>query len=104
MMHLLTVVVGAIGFALIFNLFFSLLYLISKSAGKGLYRWATHDDFEILTILIFPFLGLTQYVSSKLYEKFNWFKARILIILYSILLLILAILFFILFDYIIVTT
>ncbi|MBN8209832.1 hypothetical protein JI666_13830 [Bacillus sp. NTK071] len=97
-MDILAVVCGAIGFSLIFNMFFSLLYLLSKSAGKGLYRWVTYDDFELLTILIFPFLGLTQYVASRLYEKYNWFKARIILILYSILLLILAILFFILFD------
>ncbi len=98
MMHVLTVICGAIGFSLIFNMFFSFLYFVSKSAGKGLYRWITYDDFEILTVLTFPFLGLTQYVASRLYERNNWFKARMILFLYSILLLILAILFFILFD------
>lgn len=98
MMHVITVIFGAIGFSLIFNMFFSFLYMVSKSAGKGFYRWVTYDDFEILTILIFPFLGLTQFVATRLYEKYNWFTARMILFLYSILLLVLAILFFVLFD------
>ncbi|TKD70758.1 hypothetical protein FBF83_09085 [Pseudalkalibacillus hwajinpoensis] len=97
-MNILAVCCGAIGFFLISNLLFSLLYMLSKSAGKGFYRWTSHDDLEILVIVTAPLFGLTQYVASTLYEKYNWFKARILLILYSILLVILAILFFILFD------
>ena len=98
MMDILATCCGVIGVFLIINMFFSLLYLLSKSAGKGFYRWASHDDLEILVIVTAPLFGLTQYVASRLYEKHNWFKARMILILYSILLLILAILFFILFD------
>ena len=89
---------GMIGMFLMINLFFSFIYLISKTAGNWFYRWASHDEFELLVILSFPFLGLTQYAASRSYEKFNWFTARIMLILYAILLFILAILFFILFD------
>ena len=98
MMHVITVIIGAIGFSLIFNMLFSFLYLVSKSAGKGLYRWVTYDDFEILTILVYPFLGLTQFIATRLYEKYNWFTARMILFLYTILLMVVAILFFILFD------
>ena len=104
MMHILTVCFGAIGFFLIINLFFSFLYLLSKSAGEGFYRWASHDDLEISVIVTTPLFGLTQYVASKLYEKFNWFMARMLLLLYGVLVLTLAIVFFILFDYLIEST
>lgn len=97
MMHVITVIFGAIGFSLIFNMLFSFSYMVSKSAGKRFYHWVTYDDFGILTILIFPFLGLTQFVATRLYEKYNWFTARMILFLYS-LLLVLAILFFVLFD------
>ncbi|MFK3961875.1 hypothetical protein [Pseudalkalibacillus hwajinpoensis] len=94
-MQFLTIACGIIAVFLTFNLFLSLLYLVSKTAGNGFYRWASHEDFEILVILSFPFFGITQYAASRFYNKFNWFKARMLIILFSILLLILDIGFFI---------
>ncbi|MBN6886088.1 hypothetical protein CWS20_13300 [Cytobacillus horneckiae] len=69
------------------NLFFTVLYLLSRTAGK------------ILVVLSFPFLGLTQYAASAVYQRFNWFVARILLLCYLILLLILVIIFFMLFSY-----
>lgn len=98
MMDLFATCCGVIGFFLMVNLFFSFLYMVSKTAGNSFYRWATHDDFFILTLTTFPLFGLTQYIASRFYEKFNWFTARLMLILYAILVLILAISFFILFD------
>ncbi|MGX1432360.1 hypothetical protein ACUXCC_000749 [Cytobacillus horneckiae] len=98
MMEFLAIVCGIIGALLTFNLLFSLLYLLSKTAGNGFYRWVVHD-LEFLMILSFPFFGLTQYVASSVYERFNWFVARILLVVYAILLLIVAIIFFMLFSH-----
>ncbi|MFS0593112.1 hypothetical protein ACUXHY_001219 [Cytobacillus horneckiae] len=44
-------------------------------------------------------MGLTQYAASAVYQRFNWFVARILLLCYLILLLILVIIFFMLFSY-----
>ncbi|WP_165998424.1 hypothetical protein [Bacillus sp. Cs-700] len=96
-MEFLAIVFGFIGLSLCFNLFFSFLYLISKSAGHGFYRWMVHD-LDYLMILSTPLIGLTQFVATRIYEKFNWFIARVLLILFSILLFVLAIIFFILFG------
>lgn len=98
MMDMLITCCVAIGFFLVINLFFSFLYMVSKTAGNGFYRWATHDDFFTLTLITWPLFGLTQYTASRFYEKFNWFTARLMLILYATLVLILAISFFILFD------
>ena len=94
-MQFLTIGCGIIAALLTFNLFFSLLYLVSRSAGTGFYHWATHEDLEILTLLSFPFFGLTQYVASRCYDQFNWFKARGMLVLFSVLLLLLDLGFFI---------
>ncbi|WP_242688426.1 hypothetical protein [Bacillus sp. Cs-700] len=104
MMDVFITCCGAIGFFLVINFFFSLLYMVSKTAGNGFYRWSTHDEFFILTLIIFPLFGLTQYTANQFYDKFNWFTARLMLILYAILVLILAISFFILFDYLISIT
>ncbi|WLR61527.1 hypothetical protein [Guptibacillus hwajinpoensis] len=96
-MEFLAIVCGFIGLSLCFNLFFSFLYLISKSAGRGFYRWVVHD-LEFLMVLSTPLIGLTQFVASRIYGRFNWFIARVLLILFSILLFISAIIFFILFG------
>lgn len=96
-MEFIAIACGFIGLSLCFNLFFSFLYLISKSAGRGLYRWVVHD-LEFLMILSYPLIGLTQFVASRIYERFNWFIARVLLVLFSISLSVFAIIFFILFG------
>ncbi|WLR61526.1 hypothetical protein [Guptibacillus hwajinpoensis] len=45
MMDVFITCCGAIGFFLVINFFFSLLYMVSKTAGNGFYRWSTHDEF-----------------------------------------------------------
>ncbi len=94
-MQFLTIAFGIIAVLLTFNLLFSLLYFVSRTAGHGFFRWATHEHLEVLTILSFPFFGLTQYVASRWYDRFNWFKARGMLLSFSILLLLLDIGFFI---------
>lgn len=96
-MEFLAIACGIIGMSLTFNLFFAFLYLISKSGGHGFYRWIVHD-LDFLVILSSPVFGITEFVANKLYNRFNWFTARILLILYSILLFVLAIIFFITFG------
>ncbi len=86
-----------IGVFLLFNFLFSLLYLLSRSAGNGFYRWITHD-LDFLIILSFPLFGLTQWVASSVYERFNWFIARLLIIIYSVFIFIIAIVCFYMFG------
>lgn len=88
---------GVIGVFITINLLFSFMYMISFTLGNGFYRWIVHD-MDFLMILSYPLFGPTQFVATKLYDRFNWFIARILVICYSILLLILAIVFFYLFG------
>ncbi|KMJ57621.1 hypothetical protein AB685_16630 [Bacillus sp. LL01] len=98
-MQILAVSFGSLGAFILFNFFLTLLYILSKSAGNGFYRWITHD-LDFLIILSFPLFGLTQWVASSAYERFNWFVARALLILYAIIIFILAIVSFIVFGYI----
>lgn len=97
-MELIGTILIAPAVFLLFNVLFALLYILSKSAGIGFYRWITHDG--LLDILSFPIMGLTQWAASSLYERHNWFVARVLLILYTILIFILAIVSFIVFGYI----
>lgn len=94
-MQFLTIACGVIAVLLTFNLFFSILYFVSRTAGTRLYHWATHEDLEVLILLSFPFFGLTQYVASRCYDRFNWFQARGMLLSFSILLFLIDIGFFI---------
>ncbi|MDQ0482458.1 hypothetical protein [Guptibacillus hwajinpoensis] len=94
-MQFLTMFCGITAVFLTINLLFSFLYIVSKTAGNGFYRWASHDDLDFWVIPSFPFFGLTHYVASKFYDRFNWFKARMMLTLFSFLLLTLDIIFFI---------
>lgn len=98
MVNIITVVFGVIGAFTVFNLLFACLYLFSKTLGNRFYRWIVHD-LEFLMVLSFPLFGPTQAIASQVYERFNWFAARIVLIFYLILLLILAIVFFMLFGH-----
>ncbi|WP_404448240.1 hypothetical protein LG307_03655 [Sutcliffiella horikoshii] len=98
-MELIGTILFALAAFLLFNVLFALLYILSKSAGIGFYRWITHD-LDFLVILSFPLLGLTQWAASSIYGRFNWFVARVLLILYTIVIFIIAIVSFIVFAYI----
>ncbi|MBT2763344.1 hypothetical protein [Paenibacillus sp. ISL-20] len=98
MVDIITVVFGVIGTFTVFNLLFACLYLFSKTLGNGFYRWIVHD-LEFLMIVSFPLFGPTQFIASQVYERFNWFAARVVLIFYSIGLMILAVIFFMLFGY-----
>jgi len=97
-MELIGTILFALATFLLFNFLFALLYILSKSAGNGFYRWITHGG--LLDVLCFPIIGLTQWAAGSIYERNNWFVARVLLILYAIFILIVAILCFILFGYI----
>lgn len=88
-----------LGAFLFFNFIFALLYLLTRSGGSGFYRWVTHGGLDFLKVIYLPFFGLTQWVASSIYERFNWFVARILLVLYAVFLLIIVILCFIGFGY-----
>ncbi|GAB6928918.1 hypothetical protein JCM10914A_29010 [Paenibacillus sp. JCM 10914] len=98
MIGLIAIVFGMLGTFVTFNWLFGLVYLLSRSAGNRFYRWAVHD-LEFLMVLSFPLLGLTQYVASKAYGRFNWFTARIMLICYLVALIILIVVLFSLFGY-----
>lgn len=88
-----------IGILILINFSFSLLYILSKTAGNGFYRWLVLD-MDFLATIFYPLFGLTQSVAINMYEQFNWFVARVLLVLYAIFLFILAIVCFIIFGYI----
>ncbi|RUQ25206.1 hypothetical protein ELQ35_20585 [Peribacillus cavernae] len=94
---MITTLLGILGILATINLLFSFLFIISYSAGKGLYKWLVMD-MDFLEFLYTPFLGPTLYVAMRLYERFNWFVVRIVIFFYAVLLLVLLIVFFYLFG------
>jgi len=97
----MTGLIGTILFALasflLFNFLFAILYLLSRPAGNGFYSWITHD-LDFLIILSGPMFGLTQWAANSMYERFNWFIARVLIILYSVFIFIMVIVCFYMFG------
>jgi hypothetical protein len=96
-------IIGGIIFVLgifsLFNFGFSLIYILSRTAGNGFYRWITHD-LDFMLILAAPFFGVTQWAASSMYERFSWFVARLLLVFYSVLVLIVTIVIFIIFGYV----
>ncbi|KMJ57622.1 hypothetical protein AB685_16635 [Bacillus sp. LL01] len=98
-MKYIAIFLGMLGIFILVNFLFSLLYILSRSAGKGFYRWITYD-LDFLEILSSPLFGITQWVAGVTYERFNWFVARVLLILYAIFILILSIVCFSMFWYI----
>jgi hypothetical protein len=97
-MQILAVSFGSLGAFILINFFFALIYILSRSAGNGLYRWVTYD-LDFLAIIFAPLFGLTQWAASSLYERYNWFLARVLLIFYAIFILIVSIFCFIMFGY-----
>jgi len=97
-MKYIAIFFGMLGFFLLINVFFALLYLLSRSAGRGFYRWLTLN-LDFLKTMASPFFGLTQWAASSLYERFNWFIARVLILLYAVFIFIIVILCFTMFGY-----
>ncbi|MDQ0219759.1 hypothetical protein ELQ35_20580 [Peribacillus cavernae] len=92
----ISIVFGLIGFFATINLLYSLIFIISFTIANGFYRWLVKEA-EFLEIIYFPLFGPTYSVATRIYERSNWFVARLLLICYSILLLLLLIIFFILF-------
>ncbi|KMJ57620.1 hypothetical protein AB685_16625 [Bacillus sp. LL01] len=88
-----------IGALLFTNFFFALLYLLSRSAGEGLINGISHSSECLGTLLVLPFLGLTHFVAILTYDRFNWFVARVVILLYAIFLFIIFFVLLILADY-----
>ena len=97
-MQILAVSFGSLGAFILVNFFFALLYILSRTAGNGLYHWVTYD-LDFLAIIFAPFFGLTQWAASSLYERFNWFVARLFLIFYAIFILIVSIFCFSMFGY-----
>ncbi|MFC7373424.1 hypothetical protein ACFQPF_17425 [Fictibacillus iocasae] len=82
---------GILIFFVVTNLLFCLLYLLSYTAGNGFYKWLTMNN-SLMDLLAFPLLGPTKYTGDKLFNKFNGLIARLWLIGYAILLIILIIL------------
>lgn len=79
----------AIGAILFTNFFYALLYLLSRTAGDWLSDGVSKYADCLGVLLFFPFLGLTNFLAMLTYDRFNWFVARLVILLYAILLLVL---------------
>jgi quinol-cytochrome oxidoreductase complex cytochrome b subunit len=96
-MELMGTVFFMLGAFLFLNFVFALLYILTRSGGNGFYRWVTYGG--LLSVLYFPIMGLTQWAATSIYERFNWFVARVLILLYAIFIFIIVILCFTMFGY-----
>lgn len=88
-MELIENIYFTIGAMLFTNFFYALLYLLSRTAGDWL-----SDEFSryggcLGALLFFPFLGLTNFSAMLIYDRFNWFVARLVMFLYAVLLFVL---------------
>ncbi|WP_404460912.1 hypothetical protein [Sutcliffiella horikoshii] len=97
-MQILAVSFGTLGAFILLNFIFALLYILSRSAGNGLYRWVTYD-LDFLVVIFAPLFGLTQLAANSLYERYNWFVARVFMVFYAIFILIVSLLCFSMFGY-----
>ncbi|WP_404469668.1 hypothetical protein [Sutcliffiella horikoshii] len=97
-MQILAVSFGSLGAFILLNFIFALLYILSRSAGNGLYRWVTYD-LDFLVVIFAPLFGLTQWAANSLYERYNWFVARVFMVFYAIFILIVSLLCFNMFGY-----
>lgn len=86
-----------LGGFLFLNFLFALLYILTRSGGNKFYRWVTYGG--LLSGLYSPMMGLTQWAATSIYEKFNWFVTRVLLVFYSVFIFIIVILCFIGFGY-----
>lgn len=98
MIDFLSVSLCILGILFTINFLFALLYILSKTAGNGLYRWVTMD-YEFLALFAFPFFGLTELVASEVYARYNWFIARVVLFGYILIVMVLIVVCFMLFDY-----
>lgn len=82
---------------LVTNLIYGVFFLIAYKGISNLYPWILDGfggAFLIFTsIIAFYFCGLSFYVATFVYEKNNWFIARLLILLYIVILITLLIVF-----------
>ena len=56
MMGIIGGIIFVLGIFSLFNFGFSLIYILSSTAGNGFYRWITHD-LDFMLILAAPFFG-----------------------------------------------
>ncbi len=81
----------AIIFFLVTNLLYGLFFLLAYRGISNLYEWISEEQigiiFNIGMIVFFPLLGLSYHTATFLYEKFNWFFARLLVLFYLIILI-----------------
>ncbi len=83
----LGVLIVALQGLLVLNLLYGLLFLIAYKGISNFYPCLTRE-FDgvflfISSIISFYFCGLSYYAATFFYNKTNWFFARILVLLYS---------------------
>ncbi len=86
MLETIYFVIGAMLFT---NFFYALLYLLSRTAGDRLSDGFSKYADCLGVLMFFPFLGLTNLSAMLIYDRFNWFVARLVLLLYAALLFIL---------------
>ena len=79
------------------NLIYGIFFLIAYKGVSNFYPWITYEFDGVFlffaSIIAFYFCGMSYYVATFVYEKTNWFFARLLILVYIIILITLMIVF-----------
>lgn len=88
-MGFLETIYFVIGTMLFTNFFYAVLYLLSRSAGEWIFNGFCKYSDCLGGLLLFSLMGFTSVVAEHIYDRFNWFVARLLILLYALLLFIL---------------
>ncbi|TYS67643.1 hypothetical protein FZC76_13795 [Sutcliffiella horikoshii] len=97
-MNVVETIYFAIGSFIFINFFFALLYLLSRRAGDRLFDGLCKYSDCLGSLLILILLGLTNFVAMLIYDRFNWFVARLVMLLYAALLFISFFIFLIIID------
>ncbi|OYD56659.1 hypothetical protein CGZ90_16755 [Fictibacillus aquaticus] len=66
------------------NLLYAFLFLISRSAGEGFANWISSGSDIVTGIMYIFFIGLTFITANLIYETYNWFISRMLLIVYIV--------------------
>lgn len=97
-MNFIETIYFVIGTFIFINFFFALFYLISRSASDRLFDGLCKYSDCLGSLFILTLLGLTYFVAMFIYDRFNWFVARLLMLLYAALLFISFFIFLIMID------
>lgn len=100
-MDLVSIIVFCIIALLATNFLYGIFFLIAYRGVCNFYEWSFDEAIALFLpaeVGFFPLFGVSYYTATFLYEKCNWFFARLLVLVYLIILIIVMVVLSVLFD------